>query len=301
VLLSKDLADWYSEKDSARFAKEVSVVHGKIFVEATEWGELMVLSGAPYLQGIAERFDGDISGTGGDDRCGQSVTYGFSEKIHAQDTEDPPNPYPDSRWTSWYSLDGYTWDKIWTYRRIFGRASGPNVEDVTLQNWGRGNDSPSEYVLLSRKDAAAQVADWKGGIDLEALYDAETTAFGYHYWYKNQTTIAKRITLSKDVWGTCHGLVKIPYMRDTRRSIGLNGWIMNVSMISGLASQVVGEIFADRVALGAYNCDIHGMRICSGKYPDYMGSHPVLPYFVPLRALTNGGIENLLVAGKTIA
>ena len=39
-------------------------------------------------------------------------------------------------------------------------------------------------------------------------------------------------------------------MRDTRRSIGVDGFIMNVSTISGTVEQVVGYAFPDAVAIG---------------------------------------------------
>jgi hypothetical protein len=30
-----------------------------VYIDGSEWGELLSLSGAAYLQGIAENFDGD--------------------------------------------------------------------------------------------------------------------------------------------------------------------------------------------------------------------------------------------------
>jgi len=39
--------------------------------------------------------------------------------------------------------------------------------------------------------------------------------------------------MKKDVFGTCHGLSKVPYIRDTRRSIGIDGFVLNVKDIAG--------------------------------------------------------------------
>lgn len=64
-----------------------------IVMEASEWGEVLALSNAPYLQGIDERFDGDTSGQG-NETCGQSIVFGFAEMYHAKDTPEPPNPFP---------------------------------------------------------------------------------------------------------------------------------------------------------------------------------------------------------------
>lgn len=54
------------------------------------------------------------------------------------------------------------------------------------------------------------------------------------------------------------------------------------------------------MAIGAYDVDIHPIQNC--KYPDYMLSYyPILPFFIPLRAMTNAKFENLVVTGKTMA
>ena len=70
VFLSQDLSDWYSPSDSSRFTKTITRFEAEVFIDATSWGELLVLSGAHYLQGIEERFDGDHSGIG-NSTCGQ--------------------------------------------------------------------------------------------------------------------------------------------------------------------------------------------------------------------------------------
>jgi hypothetical protein len=53
----------------------------------------------------------------------------------------------------------------------------------------------------------------------------------------------------------------------------------------------------DRIAIGTYNADIHGMEGCD--YPPY--DSLTLPFYIPLRALTNATVVNLLLAGKTMA
>lgn len=59
-------------------------------------------------------------------------------------------------------------------------------------------------------------------------------------------------------------------------------------------------MFPDRVAIGAYDVDIHPISGCA--YPPYMLQYyPVLPFFIPFRALTNAKLPNLIVAGKTMA
>ncbi len=57
------MQDWYEEAPSTRWNKQLLTFKNNgntIFVEATEFGDVLALSSAPYLQGIDERFDGDI-------------------------------------------------------------------------------------------------------------------------------------------------------------------------------------------------------------------------------------------------
>ncbi len=59
-------------------------------------------------------------------------------------------------------------------------------------------------------------------------------------------------------------------------------------------------IFDDRLCIGAYGVDIHFMNSC--PYPPYIRKYyPVLPYYIPLRAMTNRDIDNLIPIGKTMA
>jgi hypothetical protein len=102
------------------------------------------------------------------------------------------------------------------------------------------------------------------------------------------------------VLGTGHGLAKLPYIRDTRRAIGLDGFVLRFADLSGPAAQRTGTVFPDRIALGAYPADIHPVSTCS--MPDYaVAAHDTLPFSIPFRALTHRDLSNVLVAGKTMA
>lgn len=58
VFPSEDIPDWYSYEDSSRFVKKILLFkHFKVIIDATDWGEILALSNAPYLQGIDERYD----------------------------------------------------------------------------------------------------------------------------------------------------------------------------------------------------------------------------------------------------
>jgi hypothetical protein len=95
-------------------------------------------------------------------------------------------------------------------------------------------------------------------------------------------------------------LAKLPYIRDTRRSIGLDGFVLRFEDLTGPAGSKTGTIFPDRIALGAYPADIHPVSTC--RMPAYaVAAHDTLPFTIPFRALTHRDLSNLLVAGKTMA
>jgi hypothetical protein len=307
--LSEELPDWYSQEDSAWFTKtQLSFTNISFVIEGTSWGEVLVLANASYLQGLMEQFDGDISGIG-NPTCGQAITIDYLEQLRDQPTDEPPNPLPKPIGGGDYSLGGATWEHIWTFRRA--NTSAPNsetvaVNDTTIQNWSQGNDYGGEFVYLSPSDAQQQrdTNQWQGGMNLDTIQNAERQSYGCHYWFREHAPAqwANRTVLvrSPAATGTCHHLAKLPYMRESRRSIGYQNFLMNITTISGLARNLHGYIFDDRLCIGAYDVDIHFMHNCS--YPSYMrGYYPVLPYYIPLRAMTNRDIDNLIPIGKTMA
>lgn len=314
-LPSADLADWYSPSDSERFTKKLLRFEAKpaaaggggtVFIEATEWGELLALSGHPYLQGVETTPDGLEC----DDTCGQATVYCFAQELHAEPVNEPDRKVAADRLGyGAYSDRPDAWEKIWTYRRIRGRGQ-PATGDICLQNWGYsetegdgGNDYPFRYLFLSRREAELQRGDWRGGVDMEALAGAEDRAYAWHQWFRSQAPEGidpARIALAPAVLGTGHGLAKLPYIRDTRRAIGLDGFVLRFADLTGPAGAKTGKIFPDRIALGAYPADVHPISGC--EMPDYVvAAHDTLPFCIPFRALTHRELGNLLVTGKTMA
>ena len=91
-----------------------------VFIEATEWGEILALSGSEYLQGV-EYQDGQ---RGGNDSCGQSTVYCFVQELHDAPQESvAPQGNPEKLGFGDYSEKPNAWELIWTYRRIRGEAN----------------------------------------------------------------------------------------------------------------------------------------------------------------------------------
>ncbi|MEI8027106.1 MAG: FAD-dependent oxidoreductase [Pseudomonadota bacterium] len=357
--LSQDLADWYSSKDSQFFSKKVITFSGSkgtipVIIDASEFGDILVLADAPYLQGTEVSEDSLTA----DEQCGQAIVYPFvleavakknnqtpNKPLESPKTPDMTNPIdtqvlPDNgrdmpglvgtadslkepivipltalgneKFESgipkvqtdipgFFSMGKFNWFQIWSYRRI--RSLGSPAGDMSLQNWFPGNDYPGGYFLKSKAAAKAETSRWSGGIDLDVLRRAENHAFAWATFYADKTPAnpSVNIKLDKTLLGTEHGLAKMPYVRDTRRSLGLDNFLLKFKDLDGSAtgSSPIGTPFDDRVAIGAYVADFHNIQRCPRR--EYLNSHETLPFFIPFRALTNQKIPNLLVAGKTMA
>ena len=158
------------------------------------------------------------------------------------------------------------------------------------------------YNPLSECQERALAGAWDGCVNLTTLAAAEQRAYGWYWVYKNASgpIIRPSLWLNYSEVGTATGLTKLPYLRDGRRSIGLDGFRLFYSEMSNTTT--VGYHFYDTVALGDYPVDIHPLNETGCVYPSYVHAvHPIGPYYIPFRALTNQDALNLLVSGKGIA
>jgi len=327
--MSKNISDWYSLQNSSEFKKNELILTGQssqnpIFIDATEFGDVMALSGAEYLQGL-ETADGSLINQ---DTCGQAIVYPLvlsSEPIPKTPVNNPIDsiketigniikpvsppptvPFDDgipnvnTDLVNFFSLGKFSFSQVWSYRRI--KESAATQIEHSLQNWYPGNDYGGGYFLKSKAATRAETSNWSGGVNKEILGKAENHAFAWARWYlqKAPSNSKLRYKLNKEILGTSHGLSKMPYIRDTRRSIGIDDFILKFSDLKdGNSSDPIANPFPDRVAIGAYVADIHSVNNCST--PSYLEDHDTHPFFIPLRALTNKSFDNLLVAGKTMA
>lgn len=317
--LSVDLARWYeidAEKNVLTFKGIGSKI--PIVIEATEWGEVLVLSGADYVQGI-ENVENDPSSQIAE--CGQSIVFPFVIKSISRDKNNDVEKIQIVDGTTGdhslltgslgetsekfkFSLAGYEWDKVWTYRRIYGKSKGFNINELSMQNWGQGNDYDQRTLLLSTEEL--NLDQWQGGVNIETLKGAEEKAFSFLAYLQETSPYSNfaQLELYKESMNSGSGLSQLPYMRDTRRSIGLHGFVLTSDYLkSHFSTQTKNISFSDRIAIGLYTFDVHLLKN-SCKYPKYfldLDHRSAIMYSLPLRALTNKKIANLIPTGKTMA
>lgn len=321
-LLSETIHDWYSLNDSALFTKQVltftRITKGTpVIIDGTEFGDILVLSNAAFRQGVEVPTE-DSSTV--NDICSQRFTIPFYIKYeqNPSDFDQTPLKHYGS-----YSLDNKHWGRVWSYRRSHSTSGGAfheaHKDEVSNQNWSHGNDFYDKPLFLTVQETNKEISDWKGGVDIIALQLAESRAYGWYHFFKenSNSSIKNYLKLARtDIVGTETGLSKLPYIRDTRRSIGLTGFVLKKSdtdkpychgtfekqspaIQRPLNCSEYSTRFHDSIALGNYVADVHGVSGCS--WPAYINNYYILPFHIPFRALTNQQYENLLVAGKTMA
>eukprot|EP00039_Didymoeca_costata_P030882 m.31913 g.31913 ORF g.31913 m.31913 type:complete len:681 (+) comp8360_c0_seq1:75-2117(+) len=309
--LSDELYDWYSPEDSKIFTKKVMTVQAKVYIEATELGDMLTTGRFDYVQGYETPLE---NSTTVDSHCGQAQTLTFyMELLNAAGPMpsfpaggDEGVPFEDPK----AFVQSGAWQHTWSWRRSFCSGnrslSAINIGDITQQNLG--NDLDTAYLFLDLDDTRAQAAtDWKGGLNMTALRMLEDRAYGWFWYLRNissliDPTMPDRLTMNLTTSGTKHGLSKMVYWRDTRRALGQDGFRLYHTQLRDTIGET-GEHFYDSVAIGDYNDDCHHLQIPSCTYPQYMDSRGegAKPYYIPLRALAVNNSENMLVAGKLMS
>jgi hypothetical protein len=187
---------------------------------------------------------------------------------------------------------------LWNYRRLIHKenfAPGTFQGDISVVNWPQNDYSLGNLVGVSEKEFTTHVNRAKQ-LSLSLLYWLQTEAprpDGGQGW--------AGLRLRKDLMGTEDGLAKYPYIRESRR-IKAKFTILeehvgadNRALVTGKKDGNKAAAFADSVGVGYYHIDLHPSSR-GNNYIDF-GS---LPFQIPLGALLPQRIKNLLPANKNI-
>jgi hypothetical protein len=328
--VSQEITDWYSPNDSPDYTKTVYDVvprdsqKGFVVIDASETGDVIVLSGAAYTIGrekTTEEMGEDGTPPACDETGSQATVFPFcmtdSPTTNPEDELKASWPDFDSYYatqsSSYFSFGSYSYARIWTYRRL--KNAGPlwnfdsvNVGDVSMQNWYPGNDYPYASIYKTRSECAAEAADWCGGLDLTQVALAEEHAVAWYFYIKQHrsttwdTRMPRGTNDPLNMMGTGHGLSKFPYIRCCRRIIGLENFrLTGRYLVDTAASNYSGGTswrFYDSVGIGNYAVDVHATKNSTGISPPF---EKAAPFYLPFRALGSANVRNLLAGGKGIA
>lgn len=292
---------------------KTAAIKAKIFLDASELGDLLPLAHIPYATGAEARDDTgepDAAPDGPHPERVQSFTSCFLVEYRPGETHviEKPLMYETWRDTQPFSLILRTRGgslkrffmfegdlPFWTYRRVYDAQqfqSPLKPFDIALINW----DS-NDYYLESLIDREPQ--DQKRLLD-----ECKDLSLSFLYWLQTEAphdddggTGFPGLRLLTDALGTTDGLGMYPYIREGRRVLGLHRVVEQDIIAKGDGAARAVHV-NDSVGVGWYPIDLHRCVGDGGVKVDLPAS---LPFQIPLGALLTGAVDNWIAAGKCIS
>jgi hypothetical protein len=304
------------------------VLHGALFADATELGDLLPLTGTEYVIGAESQEstgephappkaapDNQQAFTccfamdylpGEDHRIQRPEEYNFWRefvpamrppwpgRLLSLEAADPISTKPKT-----FAMDPEQGTGLWTYRRLADRsqfAAGAYPGDLSLVNWPQNDFLLGNLCDVTENEAAKNLSRAKQ-LSLSLLYWLQTEAprpGGGTGW--------PGLRLRPDVVGTDDGLAKYPYIRESRR-IQAEFTVLEQHVSTDFREKetrrsredVRAASFVDTVGIGSYRIDLHPTS-GGNNYLDISS----VPFQIPLGALIPRRVENLLPACKNL-
>lgn len=187
---------------------------------------------------------------------------------------------------------------LWNYRRILAKdnfEAGAFKGDISTVNWPQNDYTLGNLIGVSKKEFDHHVNRAKQ-LSLSLFHWLQTEAPG-----PDGKLGWPGLRLRKDIMGTEDGLAKYPYIRESRRIKALFTVLEehvgqeNRLQVAGQAAGKVSAYFYDSVGIGYYHIDLHP----SSRGQNYI-DFASLPFQIPLGSLLPVRMENLLPANKNI-
>lgn len=314
-------------------AGDTLVIAARYFIDATELGDLLPLTGTEYVTGAEAQSKTGESHAAPQSKPSNSQSFTYCFAIDYLEGEDhvieKPRAYSFWRnyvpqlspaWVgplfNWNYCDPKTLKPargflgidekaepggrdLWSYRRIADRSNftpGSYRGDISLVNWPQ-NDFWLEDLVTASADAKKEYMDRAKQLSLSFLYWLQTEAprSGGGYGWKG-------LRLRGDIVDTIDGLAKSPYIRESRRIQAEFtvleqhvGTEMRMAETHRKDTEVSAANFEDSVGIGCYRIDLHP----SAGGINYIDISS-LPFQIPLGALLPVRMENLLPACKNL-
>jgi hypothetical protein len=340
ILLNHKPIHAHTNGDFVEMVRLVNTVEGlnvdvkaDYYIDATELGDLLPLTGTEYVTGAESCKDtGEPHApTVAQPDNIQAMTSCFAieycpNQIH---TIEPPEEYAFWRnhvprvsppwpgklldWTYSHPIDlsprALPFDPpnapspavrseadLWTYRRIRDHRNfqkGFCEGDVTLVNWPQ-----NDYFLGHLIDVSEEEAD-------HHIFRSRQLSLSLLHWLQTEAphpdgrTGWPELRIRGDLTGTSHGLAKYPYIRESRRIRAqftvLEQHISNQNPQTGCPGTGLCEpvTFHHSVGIGCYRLDLHPST-GGNNYVDL----PSLPFEIPLGILIPRRVRNLLAGAK---
>lgn len=302
------------------------------FIDATELGDLLPLTGTEYVTGAESRNETHElhAPEKADPKNIQACTFCLVMDYVADTNQTIDKPAQYDYWKnfipnlspSWpgkllslsysnpstlrpknlgFSPDGAsTGDtlNLWNYRRIINKENfkaGTYNGDISIINWPQ-----NDYMTGSLIDVPEE--EFKQHIE-----NSKQLSLSLFYWLQTEVPRPDEgkgwpgLRLRGDVYGTEDGLAKYPYVRESRRIKSVFTILeehvgkANRALVTDKESANKAANFFDSVGTGYYHIDLHPTTT-GNNYIDFDS----LPFQIPLGALLPVRMENLFPANKNI-
>ena len=308
------------------------MLSGSTFVDATECGDLLPLTGTEYTTGTESKSETRElhAPEKGDPMNNQAFTVCFAMDYQPgiDNVQDPPKNY--TFWKNYIPEMTPAWSgrlldlsysdprtlkpkrlgfdptgkelddvlNLWNYRRIIDRkmfTKESYAGDITIVNWPQNDFFPGNLIDVPEKEFQ------------DTFERGKQLSHSLFYWLQTEAPREdggigwRGLRLRGDIMGTEDGMAKYPYIREARR-IKAEFTVLEEHVGAENRKSVAGEEagkraadFFDSVGVGYYHIDLHPSSR-GNNYIDF----PSLPFEIPLGALLPQRMNNLLPANKNI-
>ena len=285
------------------------IFDAKYFIDASELGDLLPLTGAEYVVG-AEPFsltqEPHAHAGDGYPESVQSFTYTFVVEYCQGGNHTIPKPdnYEFNRDHQPYSFiteKGIQYrmfgrapgtpGSFWAYRRLIDASQFKDnafSNDIAMINW-HSNDFRGGSII----DVSPQQRQ-------QRLQQAKNLSLGFLYWL--QTEVPRddggsgypELKLRKDIMGTDDVLSQFPYIRESRRIKAMQT-IREQDISAEFQTDARAKFFDNSIGIGKYWIDLH---CCSDE--DQGLFLETKPFQIPLGVLIPLRMKNLIAGSKNI-
>ncbi|MDQ0614484.1 hypothetical protein QF046_002125 [Microbacterium sp. W4I4] len=334
VAVSADIDDDIARSVTVRRLDDQSevTITAEYFLDATETGELLPLTGTEYVTGFESRHEtGEPSAPEeAQPDNWQALSFCFAvDHVDGDHTIEEPEQY--QKWRSvqpdfwWGPLLGLVSPHPRTLEAA-PRTFIPNTDEDPLTITADQSKDPGDQNLWIYRRIAARklfepgyyesditlvnwpsidyfegsVIDQPADVVAARLHDARQLSLSMLYWLQTEAPRPdggkglRGLRLRPDVMGTADGLAQAPYIRESRRIRAVTTVTENdVSM--AVRGDAGARRFHDSVGIGMYRIDLHPST-GGDNYIDVASC----PFQIPLGALIPRRMQNVIAANKNI-
>lgn len=268
------------------------IVKTKILIDATELGDVAAACGAGYRVGMDSRYDTgeEIAPEKANDIV-QDMTYVAILKDFGPDADmtiDCPEGYDADDFINSCKgprSTGATYGRVlWTPQEMidYGRLPGGKY----MINWPiDGNDYYANVIEMSPQER-------------QAVFEKAKNYTKCFIYYIQSELGYKNLGIADDEFPTSDGFPLIPYHREARR---IDGEVLFTMNHAAKPFEQTQPLYRTGIAVGDYSIDHHHFA-----HPDYdnipkLNFGSIASFNVPLGALVPKGVDDLIVAEKSIS